>query len=90
MGNCARWGKQREIVLQSLWEWSTSSYQLGIYEGRRKGGSDDEESLKELSNRYPIYMGGYQISKESNHFVWYGVGYEIDELDGICVCVCNG
>ena len=47
-------------------------------------GDVKEDNVKNVLNRRPIYMGGYAFNKKKNEFIRTGVGYEINELSGIC------
>ena len=47
-------------------------------------GDVKEDNVKNVLNRRPIYMGGYAFDKKKNEFIRSGVGYEINELSGIC------
>ena len=47
-------------------------------------GDVKEDNVKNVLNRRPIYMGGYAFDKKKNEFIRTGIGYEINELSGIC------
>jgi len=48
------------------------------------GGDEKEDNNKNVLNRRPIYMGGYRFDKKRNEYLRNGVGYELNELSGIC------
>ena len=47
-------------------------------------GDVKEDNVKNVLNRRPVYMGGYSFKKMQNEFIRAGIGYEINELSGIC------
>ena len=48
------------------------------------GGNEDEENVEDVTNRHPVYMGGYRFDQKRNEFIRCGLGYELNELSGIC------
>ena len=48
------------------------------------GGNEDEENNIDVINRHPIYMGGYRFDEKRNEYIRYGLGYELNEISGIC------
>ena len=48
------------------------------------GGDEKEDNNKNVLNRRPIYMGGYRFDKKRNEYLRNGIGYELNELSGIC------
>ena len=53
------------------------------------GGDVNENNVNKLVNRRPIYMGSYTFSEKKNEFIRCGIGYEINELSGICDKICE-
>ena len=48
------------------------------------GGNEDEENVEDVTNRHPVYMGGYRFDQKRNKFIRCGLGYEYNEFSGIC------
>ena len=48
------------------------------------GGNEDEENNEDVTNRRPMYMGGYRYDQKRNKFIRCGLGYELNECSGIC------